>query len=176
MPLQALLRRAGLWNPLVSLNQSLRRLLRLSPQPHTELLVHLDTGRAALLQFDAQNQCTIPLVLPHVRVQIHSLSVQNDGTLYFNDTDRGTIVHFDLNTRQELSRIVVPGKFLRGLTHLDSGLAIVGTQNYLYTINLREKQVLNRTEISSTVTEAIYDIKVLPPTFTALPERLERSA
>lgn len=176
LPLQNRLRRVGLWAPFVALNQALQRLLHFSPQPHTELLVHLDTGRAALLQLDAQNQCAIPLVLPHVQVPIHSLSVQENSTLYFNDTDRSTVVHFDLHTRQELSRIPVPGNFLRGFTRLDNELAIVGTQNYLCLVNLREKQALDCTEISANSAEAIYDIKVLPPTFGALPERLERRA
>jgi hypothetical protein len=173
LPLQAWLRRAGFWDPLISVNRLLRRQLRLSPQPHTEILVHLDTGRAALLQLGPQGHCSIPLVLSHVQVPLHSLSVQDDGTLYFNDTSSSDVVHFDLCQRQTLARIPVPGKFLRGFLRLDNTRAVVGTQNSLCVVNLREKQVLGRAEISKNISEAIYDIKVLPPGFAALPDRLE---
>ena len=92
--------------------------------------------------------------------------------MLFNDTTTAEIVHLDPNTHAVLSRMKVAGPFLRGIARLANDLTVVGNQNHLYVIDLPKQVIVDQIQISEDPQEAIFDIKVLPPSFQPLPERL----
>jgi hypothetical protein len=162
----------GWWDPLVTVNQFISELFHLKPAPHTKMVANFSTGKAAIVRIHRDGQLSIPVILQKTAIPIHSLLAEQDGTVLFNDTNAYEIVHFDPNPYTELSRTKVPVGFLRGIVRLPNGLTAVGNQHYVQVVDLKTQTVVDSIKLSMNPNEAVYDLKILPSSFQALPSRL----
>src|SRR5713101_2938073 len=169
---KAALERCGWWTPLLRASRALLQKLHLEKTRVTREAVDLLTGQAVIVRIGPDGKFSIPLMLHRATHPAHSLCAQQDGTVLFNDTTTAEIVHLDPNTHAVLSRMKVAGPFLRGIARLANDLTVVGNQNHLYVIDLPKQVIVDQIQISEDPQEAIFDIKVLPPSFQPLPERL----
>lgn len=171
MAIKTALQRAHLWKPIIGTNRLLRNLLHLQRPMHTEMLVNALRGRSAVARIDRNRELDVMLVL-EARTPIHSLLSESDGTVIFTDTSSGEIVHFNPDDGRTLSRVKVTQGFLRGIARLSDGTVAAGDQNHLRIIDLHSQAVAERIMVSEDTRETIYDVKMLPPDFQPLPERL----
>jgi hypothetical protein len=175
LDLKHLLQKHGWWKPLVWLNQLLIRWFRLHPPKQTELATGLATGKAAMITLRPDGQPALSFLRHKTIIPMHSLQIQPDDTVLFNDTNAQEIVHLHLASGTTLARIEVPQGFLRGLLLEADNLLIAGNQNYLQFVDLKKQQLLDQFKISDNPKESVYDIKMLPTAFQPLPDRFPLS-
>lgn len=156
------LQKHGCWKPIVGLNQLLIRWFHLHPPKQTELATGLATGNAAIMRLQPDGPPTIPFMCHKTIVPVHSLQLQTDGTVLFNDTNAQEIIQLHLASGTRLARIEVPKSFLRGLTQTNDNLLVAGNQNYIQLVDLKKQQLLDQLKISD---------KMLPVAFQPLPDQ-----
>ncbi len=88
--------------------------------------------------------------------------VLSDGCMIHNDTPSGEIVLIDALNGAERRRIAVGDRYLRGLMQLDDGRLVVGAQNELAIVALREAESRVTIRLSNDPRESVHSIAELP--------------
>jgi hypothetical protein len=170
--LKAHLLRTGRWQSLVAVNQLVRRIFRLKPAMHTEMVANVSIGKSAIVRLHQNSQVSLLLSLPRVNSPTHSLLATADGAILFNFTSTGEVVCLDPEKSRILRKVRVTDGFLRGIVQLPDGLVAAGSNNNICLVDLEKPGLVDQICLSRTPGEVIYDVKVLPPQFEALPDRL----
>jgi hypothetical protein len=110
------------------------------------------------------------LIISDCTVPSHSIRIlRNNTAIYLNSTS-GEIIHFDPYHQIILSSTKIGKTFLRGARELSDNTLLIGDNNEIIHFNLLNKQILSRTTISDSSSEAIFDINLLPDYFTLPPK------
>lgn len=167
--------RAGVWPLIVSVNQFLLRVLPLPRPRNTELAVASPlSSSSAVIRLDTSGrESRLVKVFPKARHAMHSLLAPADGGALVAETGVGDLVEFDPESGAEIARLHVSEEYLRGLTRLDDGTIVAGSQRDLLFIDWKKKSVVHSLRLSDDARESIYDVKPLPPEFAPLPPHLD---
>jgi len=169
-----------LWSSFVTLNQGLRKALRLKSPLHSQLVVQPAKARSGVVRVRPDGACSLCLEIPGVSVPSHSLRVHSDGTVLFLNTSAGAIVQFDPAGRADQGTLLaatnVSGGFLRGLAHLSESVVVVGNKTELLSFDVARRQVVSRWTYTSDASESVFDVKVLPAHFALPPAQFPDAA
>jgi len=164
------LKRWGLWESIVRMNQACIRAFNLQRQPNSQLAVSLPSGMTAVIRMSNGAYHSVPLVLSDTTVPNHTLVPQPDGSVLMADTNTGHLLRFDAHSGTILQRIFVADGFLRGLERLSPTLVAVGCQNALYLVDLIQEQVVETIQLDEDERVAVFDVQVIPEHFDPFPE------
>lgn len=162
-----------LWDPFVTLNRSLRRLLGFSKSMFSELVIQPAKGSSAIVKLAAQGEPNVFLALPHVNNPSHTIRFFGDGTGIYLNTSHGSLIHFDEQGRV-ISQTKVTEKFLRGALPLPDGRLALGASNTMLIFELETRRVVDTIELSNDASISVFDIKVIPDEFDMPPQSLEK--
>lgn len=166
------MQRLWVWEPFVRLVGPPLRVLPIARVPRGDIGVAVATGRSALLRVGPDGRPRVVWTLDGRTSPTHSLAALPDGTVFLNDTTAGELVRFDPDRGVVLSRTKVTDGFLRGACPLPDGRVAVGSQRDVLLVDPARGAVVGRIRLSEDPHSSVYDIKVLPPGFAPLPDRL----
>ena len=172
--------RAGLWPTLLRINRKLRSGLHMKTNSHSDLVFQPARAKSAVVELRQDGSHRLALALEGVTVPSHSLLPDHDGksVLYLNTT-AGEVVHFNPRDGAIYSATRVTDGFLRGATWLPDGRLMLGSRNFLLVFDPASRRVVSSLQIAANPNEAVYDIKVLPESYSApplsFPEHFQRS-
>jgi hypothetical protein len=166
------LMRSGLWPNILKITNGLGSRFNLKKHPRNELLGFPSTYSSAIIRFHKDGSWSVPLIIPKIDLPIHSLLPLKDGTVTFNNTSSGELVHFDPESGDILSKTFVDQKFLRGLEQVTKKLFITGSQNCLYLVDIEEGVVRNKLCLTEDDRASIFAIKKLLGKVGRLPSKL----
>ncbi len=166
------LNRVGLYEHLITASKTLRRVLGVKAKQNSDIGIVLQNAASALARRDAEGQWSLFNRFDKTAVPNHSLKCWNDATLLYCDTNHGDLLFIDTETGAICERMFVASEFLRGLCVIDRSTALVGSQNCLYQVDLTERRILRKIEVSTDKRLSIYDVIVIPDAFAPLPSHL----
>ena len=171
--LKKYLKKYKLWQPLVWASCLLALFLPGEKKAmNTEMAVNLAKGKSAVVRLDRDGGARVVFVVADTNTPVHSLLVEEDGKVLFDDTSAGEIVRFDPDTGETLMRLKATDKFLRGICKLKAGNRVaVGSREDLLLVDLAEGRVEATITLTANPDEAVYDVHLLPDAFAPLPER-----
>jgi len=171
--MKVLAMRWGAWNTIVKVNKSISRLLGKGESRHTALVSSPGSYRAMVVRWTPGGAARVLRDLPGLVVPNHTLQILRDGRALYNDTDKGEVLLFDPDDGREISRIFVDRTFLRGAAQISDDHVVVGSQNYLYLLNVQSKAVERRLKLDENPRSAVHGIARLPYTARPLPALME---
>ena len=131
------------------------------------------TGTSAIVRLRADGPVEFPVILNNADTPTHSLMVEADATVLFDDTRTGEVVRLHPETGRETLRLKATEKFLRGICRISDDVVVVGTQEGLTFLDLPRERIIGAMALSANPNESVYDIKVLPEHFGPLPSQLK---
>ena len=158
----------GVWLKFLNLNRKMRGFLWLKDAP-SDLVFHPTKSRAAVMRVSFNGAHSLCLAFSDIIVPSHSLLRLVDDTVIYLNTSTGEVVNFEPYEGKILSETKVTDGFLRGVTALSDNLLIMGSRGELIKFDRERKAVTERITISDDPSEAIYDIKILPPHYSLPP-------
>ena len=103
-------------------------------------------------------------------VPSHSIRLVNDHQMIYLNSSSGELININLINAEILMQEKVGKKFLRGAVVLEDNSVLLGDNNELVHFDISNKRIISRTLISEDPAEAIFDIDILPGTFSLPPE------
>jgi len=171
--LKARLVRLGVWSTLLKANRGARRLLRLTPHMHSDLVVQPARARSAVVRIQPDGAHRLILKLEGITVPSHSLLTLPRGDGVYLNTTFGEVVHFNPDSGEIVSTTKITEGFLRGATPLSERRLLLGSKRELLIFDLPDRRLVDSFEITQNPHESIYDIKPLPAHFDPPPDSLE---
>lgn len=169
---KTLMLRLNVWELFLTMNRTIRRLLRRDKQMLSDLVVQPAKGKSAIVSLDADGTWQTHLVIDTAQNPSHSVRFLSDGTAAYLNTSHGEIVHFHMHGRV-ISSTKVSEKFLRGLLELPDGRLALGSSNNVLIFDLKTCSIVDRIELSSDSLNSVFDIQIMPPDFDLPPDSLE---
>ena len=161
-----------LWPMIVTVNRLIRHFLRVKQPMRSELVAQPARAKSVVIRVKADGTRSVCVQLPEMAVPSHSLHVRDDGKVIYLNTTEGSLIQFDPETDHILSRLSLTEGFLRGITKLSDTTVIAGSKGELIVADLSDQQVVDRFVFSDDPNESVFDVKVMPPEFALLPDRL----
>lgn len=110
----------------------------------------------------------------------HNLLPDEDGGLWFTDSERGLLVKADIRRGDRTVEIGIPGgpPFARGLQRISATRMLVGSQRpaAIHSVNLASGAVERSIDLGGAPSETVYALTAVPPRFEADPLALDRIA
>jgi len=103
------------------------------------------------------------------RFPSHSIRILHDNSAIYLNTSSGEILHFHPETDQIYSSTQIGRTFLRGARQLPDNTLLIGDNNEMIHYDMNGKQIISKTLICEDITEAIFDINILPDDFELPP-------
>ena len=166
------LQRVGLWEPVAGAAQLAKGARRATDATPKDAGVLNPRCKSAIVCLQPDGPRRVALEVPGTSVPIHSLLVQDDGTVLFADTNSGELVLFAPDSGAEIARMKLTNAYLRGLTRLRNGILVAGSQNELCLFDSAVRRVRKRIPLSGNPNESVFDVKELPKVFKPMPESL----
>jgi hypothetical protein len=163
----------GLWDPILSLNQWIKTLLKKTHDVNSGLIVQPVKGQSAVLLIDPDGDHSQVIKLEHIRVPSHSLMTMPDGTIIYLNTSEGEVIHYSIQSSEVLSSTKVTDGFLRGVDQIADDLIVLGSSQELLIFDLKARRVLSKFTITTDTNEAVYDVIELSGEFALPPVSFE---
>jgi len=153
----------NIWPLVLMLNNKMRSVLRKESKSVDNTLVMKPVkAQSAVVRITTTNERIPSLILGNISTPSHSLLTLPDQTAVYLNTSENTIIHFEPYSGRMISETPINKGFLRGICSLSDGYLAVGNRDRVAIFNLSTKIVSSDLTITNDVSEAIYDIKILP--------------
>lgn len=171
--LKSRLVKAGVWPAVLAVNRSLRTLLGMKKNMHSDLLVQPARAQSAVVRLSLDGRHQLVLALSGATVPSHTLLALPDETVIYLNTTAGEVVQFDPHTGWVIASTRVTDGFLRGAALIGPGKLLLGSRRDLLTFDLQQRKVIDVLTITEDNNESVYDIKLLPEHYASPPASFE---
>jgi len=117
-----------------------------------------DAGKGAIVRLREGTEPDLVYFQSDMRVAIHNLALQPDGTVLFLDTGAGALTRINPDTGALLSRQSFASQYLRGLHRFEDGRLAIGDQNSILFYDPAALTPHGRTKISENSRESVHSI------------------
>ncbi len=162
----------GLWPWVVKISQLMTRFTGMKSARHSNLVMVPGSYDTVLLRVSGDGACHIWKRWRNVMVPMHSLRTLPDGHVLYNNTDSGEVLKLDEATGEILQQVFVDSAFLRGNDAVSDEHLVVGSQNQLFEMNLRDGRTTRSLLLNEDARSSIFAVAALPDGMAPLPERL----
>jgi len=139
------------------------------PENFEALPISSNKSISLLLRISKNGQHTSSIKLMGCRFPSHSIRILHDNSAIYLNTSSGEILHFHPETDQIYSSTQIGRTFLRGARQLPDNTLLIGDNNEMIHYDMNGKQIISKTLICEDITEAIFDINILPDDFELPP-------
>lgn len=126
----------------------------------------------AAVRLDDDRRAEVILRVPGIAVPNHNVH-EDGGLLVYGDSNGGRLVGYDVETSSEHMSVPLPGdpSFVRGLSRLDDGSYLVGSQAPLavHAVDLARGELVRTYGLGGEEHESVYGICLLSGEFSDLP-------
>lgn len=155
-------------NLIDDINQNLKKLIKRTSKNET---INTKTESiSALLLYNQGRGFSQRLTLENCRVPSHSVRVLRDSSAIYLNSTTGEIIHFDPTGSGVYSSMKIGNRFLRGAKELPDSTIMVGDNNYIIRYDIKTHKILSRKMLVGDSNEAIFDLNILPDSFSLPPE------
>jgi len=166
------LAKVNIWPIVKRVNKSIKRFQRNEENKNTDLVVQPAKGQSVVLKISEMKSASIVLVLKDLTVPSHSLLALDEKTAIYLNTTEGKVLLFDPYSGDFINENKVTDGFLRGVTRLGQKQLVMGSNGNLIVYNLTTQMVDEIISFTRNPKESVYDVKVLPDSFSLPPDSL----